>query len=312
MVDMENKIGPSKVLYLAGSMRSGSTLVGMILGNLPGFFNVGEIKWFWSHAAGSQKCGCGAPLGECSFWSRVISNLESRGVEMSRMATLGDELTRTRSLLRIASKGLSGRTAREWEELSTATQYLYQAVAHLCGGKTVVDGSKVPPQLMLLLQARSLDLSILHLVRDGRAVAYSWEKRQRARGTRTGKKHAGKLQRSAYGAMLVWMIQNVILERLARRTSRTLLRYEDFAGDPQTALGKALERVGIAADLGNVQSGDIDLPSSHSIGGSNRVRFGGSRRRIVLDDEWRSQMAVTTRLALTAMGVCSLRRFGYL
>ena len=36
-----------KVLYIAGNGRSGSTLLGVLLGQIPGFFNVGEVRRVW-------------------------------------------------------------------------------------------------------------------------------------------------------------------------------------------------------------------------------------------------------------------------
>jgi hypothetical protein len=37
-------------------MHSGS---GMLLGSLRGYFNVGELKWFWSDVITARRCSCG-------------------------------------------------------------------------------------------------------------------------------------------------------------------------------------------------------------------------------------------------------------
>jgi len=61
-----------KVLYIGGFGRSGSTLVERILGQLPGFCSAGEIVFLWQRGLiDGQLCGCGVPVPECEFWSRV-------------------------------------------------------------------------------------------------------------------------------------------------------------------------------------------------------------------------------------------------
>src|SRR5215472_7373359 len=60
------------VVYIAGSGRSGSTLLERTLGEIPGFVNVGElIDLFRREASRADRCGCGLPFGDCPFWASV-------------------------------------------------------------------------------------------------------------------------------------------------------------------------------------------------------------------------------------------------
>src|SRR5262249_58384738 len=61
---------PLQVVYITGSGRSGTTLLGHILGQLEGFCFVGEAMYAW-RALGQRLCGCGVPLESCEFWSAV-------------------------------------------------------------------------------------------------------------------------------------------------------------------------------------------------------------------------------------------------
>ena len=62
--------GPT-VVYVAGSGRSGSTLLERTLGEMPGFVNVGElIDLFRRVAPRNERCGCGQP-----FTSRASSSV---------------------------------------------------------------------------------------------------------------------------------------------------------------------------------------------------------------------------------------------
>ena len=61
---------PTKVLYIAGSGRSCTTLLGHILGQVPGFCFIGEAMYA-GRVLGDRLCGCSAPLEDCEFWNAV-------------------------------------------------------------------------------------------------------------------------------------------------------------------------------------------------------------------------------------------------
>ena len=69
-------VSPVRVLYLAGSGRSGSTLVTTVLGQLPGFFAAGELRYLWRRGIlENRPCGCGSPVADCPLWARVRADL---------------------------------------------------------------------------------------------------------------------------------------------------------------------------------------------------------------------------------------------
>src|SRR6185436_15662226 len=55
---------------------------------------------------------------------------------------------------------------------------LYQGINHVSGGRIIVDSSKVPPFAFLINQVPQVDLHVVHLVRDSRATAYSWQRKK--------------------------------------------------------------------------------------------------------------------------------------
>ena len=60
------------VIYIAGSGRSGSTMLERVLGEMPGFVNVGElIDLFRRTAPRGERCGCGLAFADCPFWIGV-------------------------------------------------------------------------------------------------------------------------------------------------------------------------------------------------------------------------------------------------
>ncbi len=61
-----------KVLYIAGLGRNGGTLLDRIMGELDGFFSMGEFKFVWQKGMlANELCNCGKPFRECSFWTEV-------------------------------------------------------------------------------------------------------------------------------------------------------------------------------------------------------------------------------------------------
>src|SRR5215471_2861256 len=60
------------VIYIAGSGRSGSTMLERVLGEMPGFVNVGELIDLFRHVERhGERCGCGEPFADCPFWASV-------------------------------------------------------------------------------------------------------------------------------------------------------------------------------------------------------------------------------------------------
>src|SRR3954463_2630247 len=63
------------VLCITGWCRNGSTIMGNVLNEVPGFFHVGELHFLWKNAAGlgaNNLCGCGRRLTHCPIWSRIL------------------------------------------------------------------------------------------------------------------------------------------------------------------------------------------------------------------------------------------------
>ena len=62
-----------KILYISGSGRSGTTLIGNILGQVDGICNAGQIFDVWTRGVESNVlCGCGKNFHECELWREVF------------------------------------------------------------------------------------------------------------------------------------------------------------------------------------------------------------------------------------------------
>lgn len=281
------------VLYLTSSGRSGSTLIERMLGTLPGYVNVGElISVFQWGVLRNDRCGCGEPFRECTYWQQVGEHAFG-GWEVAQ----GRDITETRQRAvrqqRLASI-LSGRLISSADGARVgryvdAFQRLYASVAHIAGASVVVDGSKLPAHGLVLSRFGETELRPVHLIRDPRAVAYSRAKADVRRPDRSDKDAVMDSYSPARSAVF-WSRDQVAAMLLCRSTRSTLLRYEDFAVQPMESLIIALAAVGLdPPNLDEPDAAQMSLGPSHALGG-NPNRFSTGPIAIRPDREWRRAM----------------------
>lgn len=295
----------ARVLYVAGWGRSGSTILDTVLGQVDGFFSGGELLYVWERGLRQNRpCGCGAPFRECPHW-RAVFERAFGGFEGVDAALLAGAMPRTRHVPAAVVRG-----ARMPASLADATARLYRALREETGARVIVDSSKLPTYGAALARLPGLDVSVVHLVRDPRAAAWSWLRRKPmpdAHGVRDMRRH-GVLYSS-----LMWDLYNAATPGLWRgeRERYLRLRYEDFAADPAAALERVLRLAGEGgARLPLVGDHAVELASNHTVSG-NPSRFETGRVAIRPDEEWRTRMPRAQRLAVTAATAPFLRAFGY-
>jgi len=186
---------------------------------------------------------------------------------------------------------------------------LYRAVATVSGASMVVDSSKYASYGLLLAGVPSVELLLFHLVRDSRAVAYSWRRRQVMPEVTTERRYM-PLKRPWRSAVF-WDLENLGLELLRRSTGRSArLRYEDLTSDPGRCLSAALAAVGVEADLDFLQRPVVQLGPNHTIAG-NPLRFRRGEVTIEPDLEWRRRLGGGSRWVVTALTWPLLVRYGF-
>src|SRR5207248_1438935 len=91
-----------------------------------------------------------------------------------------------------------------------------------------------------------IDVRVVHVVRDSRAVAYSWGKQVRRPDTDADSYMS---RYSPAKAALQWIAQNGALHLLARRGAPTLrVAYEELVAAPEAALRRIARFAGLGAD----------------------------------------------------------------
>ncbi|MDX6513938.1 MAG: hypothetical protein QOE36_3442 [Gaiellaceae bacterium] len=285
-----------KVVYIAGWVRTGSTLLGKILGEQEGFFGVGELGYVWDRGfLRDNRCACGATFATCPLWQGAVTRAFGSGrPDAVRLLATADHL-------RPASRtvGIRGSEAPELAWYRDACEAIYHGVADESGARVLVDTTKHPSHIAVLDGIASLDVRVVHLVRDPRAIVWS----QRRRGQGPGPLRSG----------LVWDVWHVMTELGWRRSGRYVrIRYEDFARDPRATVRRVLEAVGEPGEpAAFVGEHEVDLPPNHFFSGNDN-RFQTGRISVVPDDEWRDGLRPLTRIGVGLATAPLLARYGYL
>jgi SAM-dependent methyltransferase len=316
--------GDVKVLFLAGKGRSGGTLLAALLGQLPGFFNIGELNrlWDWGLVSASQRfgaassdyrCGCGEPLQACPTWHAILERADQLVPELAPLA--GARIDRdqaevvrwsqTPRLFRTRPGGLS-----RWHALdryATASSAVYRAITEVTGARVVVDSSRLPIEPVGLGLVPDVDVYVTQLVRDPRAVVYSW-KRVKRTSDYSDDEYMPRFSASYTTAS--WLARNVVTEAVGRRRPVEVVHYDDLARDPAAVLRRLAGVVGEpAGDLAFLTSETATIAPTHSVGG-NPMRMTSGAIRIEPDDEWRRSIAPFDRFVATAIALPLLHRYG--
>lgn len=303
---------PIRVLYVVGSGRSGSTVLDTVLGSHPQVESVGELTNLVGQGFEQELfCACGQRTPECPFWARLRERWRQRlGFEdLAGYRRLQRCFERT---LRLPATGLQAafRTPA-YRDYARRTTALFAALREVSGKAVLVDSSKGAPRALALACMPGIDLRLLHLVRDGRGVAYSLA-RSIQRDERAGVQR-DLPPRPVRRTALMWTVANLSAELVALTAARGRsfrLRYEDFVTDPATTLEAIGELAGLdySAVAAALARGDA-MPVGHTVAG-NRVRMSGSVR-LRLDEAWREGLGVEERKRFERVAGWLLRRYGY-
>lgn len=142
---------------------------------------------------------------------------------------------------------------------------------------------------------------MLHLVRDPRAVTYSWI--HQAASRRTGDEPLYHRRFGPAYSASRWLLANLLSEALFRKlgTRYRLLRYEDLVQAPLASIAGILDWVGEPGELpDSLREGSLEMAINHTISG-NPNRFRSGKVALRLDDEWRLDMCARDRSLVEAL-----------
>lgn len=319
-------------VYILAASHSGSTLLAMLLGSHPDICSVGELKFTSLGCIEQYRCSCREYIQDCPFWNDIASDMARKGFPFNIQNACTDirsvNSRYAKRLLRPLHRGLLLEWLRdaalffsaEWRRHLPDTQVLNSLLAKcICeraGKKIIIDSSKVGLRLKYLLKNPDLDVKVIRLVRDGRAVALTYTDPARfadaiepsLRGGGMGKdRESEKLSMSA--AALEWRRSNEESESLLRVLDRSRwieVRYEAICEDPAATLSRVFEFVGVpAADVMSL----FRTAVQHVVGNGMRL---DESRAIRLDERWKDVLGREDLAVFDSVAGTLNRRLGYI
>jgi hypothetical protein len=229
-------------------------------------------------------CSCGLNWQECAFWRRTRELwLAESHPGWEGYISLQNRFERMRSIptLRLQQQ------VSAFASYATATRHIYQILSELSHRQIIVDISKKVGRGQALARVGGLDLSFIHLVREGRGYLASSIKHMRRRQQRGSQELPLPILLAR--STLEWIVTNRMAERMIARSGLPSLRirYEDLVADPS----RQVDRVAGAFSL-DMDAVQVSLKSSQPVSfghmwGGNEIRLQGPMH--LIPDETRKQ-----------------------
>ncbi len=302
---MEETAKKMKVVYISGMPRSGSTLLGMCLGQLAGASDIGEFWALWRPAWRQRDlCGCGKPVNECSFWVQVVERALPSPVEVSgaQMGKLHKENLGSLRAAKVAFLSRSGTLKGNLLSYANQLSAHYKAICEVGTSHIVIDSSKMATDAFVISTIPDVDLYVIHLVRDPRGVAWSWAKswNQPGEGGQAFDRY------SAFGTAIRWVYYNLFSFILRNRVGPSRFRtihYESLISDPLATLSELAVWMGEDPQSLTVTKETLSVrlsKQSHPAWG-NPVRTAQEVVALKLDDIWRTNLVARRRYLVTLL-----------
>ncbi len=223
-------------MYIAGSGRSGSTLLSQLLTQNQDVFNLGQLRDLWKAHNDHLECSCGETVDNCTIWKYVCREAVDGKFKTEFLHSETRRFIRTVKNLSIEEFNNDLEILRtEFKDLCAAMRRGLNCCREITGASVFVDVSKSPEMVLLYILIGDVEVHLVNLVRDCRAVACSWERKDGNRN-RIPAFSADWKQR-----MLVlrkWRKYKLVHHHLD-------LRYEDFSRKPMPYIYRLLESLSV-------------------------------------------------------------------
>ena len=321
----------TQLAYISAASHSGSTLLALLLNAHPDVCTAGELKVTSLGDLDRYRCSCGRLIRECGFWEKVRATMARRGFDFdlgrpgthfaSVHSAYAKRLLRplhrgpAMEALRDAALSISVAWRRSLPRIQARNAALAETVCEIHRVRIVVDSSKVGVRLKYLLRNPQLDVKVIRLIRDGRAVATTYIDPARFADARDPGLRGGGAGGDRHGEQLTmaqaareWLRSNEEAEHVLARMDRarwTDVRYEELCRQPAETLGRLFEFLGVDPTLA---AKDFRQVEHHVLGNGMRL---DTSAEIVLDERWRGALPPGDLETFDRIAGGMNRRYGY-
>ncbi len=301
-----------KVLNISGCPRSGSTIIGNILGQIDGFFDGGELRHIWEMSLlNNRLCGCGNPLIECNVWKEIFKDSFGGFDQINAKETnkLIKTTTRSKDILSAFFPILKNNHSKITSKYKDKILKLFEGIQNITGCNVIVDTSKSALYGHILSQIPEIDLYTLHIIRDPRAVSYSSQK-EKIQPDKERVIYMGRI--NSLRSSISWDIRNLLTEVCFLNSPKYLkVKYEDFVKEPKKTITNITKLVESESEnLPFIDENTVKMGINHSVWGNPR-RFSNGEVKIKLDNEWEKKLSTRDKLISTIFSFPLLCRYRY-
>lgn len=301
----------TKLVYVAGYGRSGSTLLDLILGNQPDALSLGELTYLF-HALSGQydiECSCKRKFEDCPFWKPVLEYFRQHVPDADWQKTDANirAVESITSLPSLILNRLNRKTADDYRRFHEA---LFAAIAHVGGSRRLyIDSSKstrvVIGRPLALLRLVHMDVRVIYLVRDGRGVL--WSGMQGSNFNLSRGESGGISVAHGYRSLVMWIFTNLLtlfMLRFLPRDRVFYLTYSELINQP-VAVVEALQAF-IGEDYSAVidslrASNSVPINENHLVGSNRMAQAVGTALTIKADESWKRKLPRIHRIAYTVL-----------
>lgn len=222
-----------KLVYIMGAGRSGSTILGILLGNLRDSFFAGEL-FAWIKLKGSPKT---TKKEIIDFWWKIKNDIPN-----------SEELLRENYFKAMeyhtslfSPKWLFNKKMRSgyWKY----NVYLLNAIKEYERNKIIVDSSNYPLRAYWLNKCKDIELKVIYLVRNPYDVINSFQKKNVEQTSKN------PLNANIY--LLTVSILSTVVFWLIPKNKKMKVRYEDVGSNPEEIMDKISMFLGVENTIEN-------------------------------------------------------------
>lgn len=307
------------LVFVCGPPRSGSTLLTQLLSQRDYACSVGEmLGYLWDRGFHkNQLCGCGEPFRSCSFWEAVFQHTYQGALLrdlVSRATALEGSVARIRHTPLLAFPQLMSHEYEElFREYIDIWETIFHALVKVSGKTVIIESSKRPLYGWLAAHIPSIHLKVVHLVRDSRAVAYSWQRKKRRPEIQD--RQAYMAQHDPLGVAVRWNMRNLTAHLFdLKGISYKRILYEELASKPASALNELHAFISkgsfTISDRYPEDKVKFAVPKNHTVSG-NPIRLDGGHIRVRPDMKWLRKMTPSDKLKVSLLTSPLLVAYGY-
>ncbi|MCG2587058.1 sulfotransferase [Rhodohalobacter sulfatireducens] len=313
---MANEHLTTDYIYILGRGHNGSTVFNLLLGNHPDIESLGEFSSGFQRFQ-TETCSCGSKLQECKLWSRVFSNLDGNPnwIGADNYSSMLKYLDKFHRLPQVITRHFLPKWVEN--DYLPSTRLLFKEIAIASNASCIVDSSKELSRGTFFVSKFPENTKIVYLVRDGRAMIWSFLRRFRWSGRI---KLFGKRRKIRSEILLVL---HIIFSLTVSQVHAGILKFfhpgniitvkfEDLSENTESEferIGRFLEK-DFSKITDRIISGN-ELEIGHNIGGNNMRHSQKGTFVFKHDDSWREHFPVYYSKLYLWFGFIHARLNGY-